>query len=142
MSIFSASAGELLNGHISLNFNDNRCHKGNLIEKINCHLHLLKKLIEKLHNFSRLLKRDAKNFDENKTCYREEIEKMSGQINQKFTFFHENIMKVIDKNAPIKKLVTEERKGYLCHKTITSQTVSSEVQVKNFFFLEKLFSTL
>ena len=28
---------------------------------------------------------------------------MSGQINQKFTFFHENIMKVIDKNAPIKK---------------------------------------
>ena len=136
MSIFSASAGELLNGHISLNFNDNRCHKGNLIEKINCHLHLLKKLIEKLHNYSRLLKRDAKNFDENKTCYREEIEKMSGQINQKFTFFHENIMKVID------KLVTEERKGYLCHKTITSQTVSSEVQVKNFFFLEKLFSTL
>ena len=42
----------------------------------------------------------------------------------------------------LKKLVTEELKGYLCHKTITSQTVSSEVQVKNFFFLEKLFSTL
>ena len=142
MSIFSASAGELLNGHISLNFNDNHCHKGNLIEKISCHLHLLKKLIEKLHNYSRLLKRDAKYFDENKTCYREEIEKMSGQINQKFTFFHENIMKVIDKNAPIKKLVTEELKGYPCHKTMTSQTESSEVQVKNFFFLEKLFSTL
>ena len=63
---------------------------------------------------------------------------MSGQINQKFTFFHENIMKVIDKNAPIKKLVTEELKGYPCHKTMTSQTESSEVQVKNFFFFRKV----
>ena len=38
----------------------------------------------------------------------------------------------------LKKLVTEELKGYLCHKTITSQTVSSEVQVKNFFFFRKV----
>ena len=26
----------------------------------------------------------------------------TGQINQKYTFFHENIMKVIDKNTPKK----------------------------------------
>ena len=32
-------------------------------------------------------------------------------------------------------LVTCKIKGYLCYKTITSQNVSSEGQVKNFFIL-------
>ena len=33
-------------------------------------------------------------------------------------------------------------KGYLRYKTITSQDVPSEAQVKNFFFMEKLCSVL
>ena len=41
---------------------------------------------------------------------KQKIENIRGQINQKYTFFHENIMKVIDKNAPLKKLTKEELK--------------------------------
>ena len=41
---------------------------------------------------------------------KQKIENISGQINQKYTFFHENIMKVIDKNATLKKLTKEELK--------------------------------
>ena len=40
-------------------------------------------------------------------------------------------------------IITEFLKGYLRYKTITSQNVSSEAQVKNFFyFVEKLCSIL
>ena len=35
----------------------------------------------------------------------------TGQINQKYTFFHENIMKVIDKNIPLKKLTKELKRS-------------------------------
>ena len=41
---------------------------------------------------------------------KQKIENIRGQIKQKYTFFHENIMKVIDKNAPLKKLTKEELK--------------------------------
>ena len=39
-----------------------------------------------------------------------EEKKPRGQINQKYTFLHDNIMKVINKNAPVKKLTREELK--------------------------------
>ena len=43
---------------------------------------------------------------------KQKIENFRGEIDQKYTFFHENIMKVIDKNAPLKKLTKEELKRY------------------------------
>ena len=41
---------------------------------------------------------------------KQKIQNIRGQINQKYKFFYENIMKVIDKNAPLKKLTKEELK--------------------------------
>ena len=41
---------------------------------------------------------------------KQKIENIRCQINQKYAFFHENIMKVIDKNTPLKKLTKEELK--------------------------------
>ena len=35
---------------------------------------------------------------------------MRSQINQKYTLLHENIMKVTDRNVPLKKLNKEELK--------------------------------
>ena len=96
------------------------CYKGNLIEKIPDHLPnflIIEKLTVKLDNQNRPLKKDLKNFDENKFVrdieelnLKQKIEIIRGQINQKYTFFHENIMKITDKNTPSKKLAKEELK--------------------------------
>ena len=48
--------------------------------------------------------------DIEKINLKQKIENIRGQTNQKYTFFHENIIKVIDKNAPLKKLTKEELK--------------------------------
>ena len=106
--------------NIFLNFNDMHCYSGNLIEKITDYLHnflIIEKLTVKLDNQDRPLKRDLKNFDENKLVrdieklnLKQKIENIRDQSNQKYTFFHENIMKVIDKNAPLKKITKEELK--------------------------------
>ena len=39
-----------------------------------------------------------------------ETENMKSQINQKYTLLHENIMKVTDRNVPLKKLNKKELK--------------------------------
>ena len=98
--------------NIFLNFNDMHCYSGNLIEKITHHLPnflIIEKLTVKLDNQDRPLKRDLKNFDEDKLVIdieklnlKQKIENTRSQINQKYTSFHENIMKVIDKNATLK----------------------------------------
>ena len=89
-----------------------------MIEKITDHLpNILEKLTVKIDYRDRPLKRDFKNFDEGQLVrdieelnLKQKIENIRGQINQKYTFFHENIMKVNDKNAPLKKLTKEELK--------------------------------
>ena len=77
----------------------------------------IEKLTVKLDNQDRPQKRDFKNFDEDKLVrdneelnLKQKIENFSGQINQNYKFSHENIMKVIDKNAPLKRLTKEELK--------------------------------
>ena len=91
-----------------------------MIEKIADHLPnflIIEKLTVKIDYRDRPLKRDFKNLDEDQLVrdieeltLKQKIENIRGQINQKYTFFHENIMKVIDKNAPLKKLTKEELK--------------------------------
>ena len=100
--------------NIFFNFNDMHCYSENVIEKNTDHLPnflIIKKLTVKLDKQDRPLKRDLKNFDEDKLVsdieelnLKQKIENIRGQINQKYAFFHENIMKVVDKNEPLKKL--------------------------------------
>ena len=64
--------------NIFLNFIDMHCYSGNLIEKITDHLTnflIIEKLTVKLDNQDRPLKRDLKNFDENKLV--RDIEKLN-----------------------------------------------------------------
>ena len=91
------------------------CYSGNLKEKITGHLPnflIIEKLTIKLDNQD-----EEKNSDEDKLVrdieelnLKRKMENIKSQINQKYKFFHENIMKVIDKNAPLKKLTNEELK--------------------------------
>ena len=103
-----------------MDFNDIHCYSGNLIEKITDHLPnflIIEKLTVKLGIQDRPQKRDLKNFDEDKLVrdneelnLKQKIENFSSQINQNYKFSHENTMKVIDKNAPLKRLTKEELK--------------------------------
>ena len=60
---------------------------------------------------------------------KQKIENFRGKIDQKYTFFHENIMKVIDKNAPLKKLLKEELKG--SKKSWTTKGIPTSIKKKN-----------
>ena len=89
------------------------CYSGKLIEKITDHLTnflIIENLFVKLDTQHRPLKRDLRNFDDDKLVkdikelnLEQKMENIRSQINQKYTFFLENIIKVIDKNAPLKK---------------------------------------
>ena len=117
------------------------CYKGNLIEKIPDHLPnflIIKKLTVKLDNQNRPLKSDFKNFDENKFVrdieelnLKLKIEIIRGQINQKYTFFHENIMKVTDKNTPLKNSLKRNLKDQKNH---GQQKAYSPPLRKNIYF--------
>ena len=72
---------------------------------------IIEKLTAKHDNQSWPLKRDLKNFDENKLLIeieklnlQQETENMMSQMNQTFTFFQQDNMKVIDKSVPFNKL--------------------------------------
>ena len=139
--ITSQDAPSLID-NIFLNLNNMHCYSGKLIEKVNDHLPnflIIEKLTLELDNQDRPLKRDLKNFDEDKLV--RDIEEINleqkteniGQINQKYTFYHENIMKVIDKNAPLKKLTKEElkrsRKPWITKGILTS--IKKKILLKN-----------
>ena len=73
-----------------------------------------------------------------KLVIEKKLRKWVVKLTKNLLSFMKILWKWLIKMHQLKKLVTEELKGYLCHKTITSQTVSSEVQVKILFFFRKV----
>ena len=104
---------------IFLNFNDMHCNSGNLLNKISDHLPnfiIVENLNLKMDNKQKIYKRSFENFEEknfrndiNKLKLKEKIESFNC-INNKYKSFHENIMQVINKHAPLKELSNREKK--------------------------------
>ena len=105
--------------NIFLNFNDMHCNSGNLLNKISDHLSnfiIVENLNLKMDNKQKIYKRSFENFEEknfkndiNKLKLKEKIESFNC-INSKYKSFHENIMQLINKHAPLKELSNREKK--------------------------------
>ena len=66
---------------------------------------------------------------------KQKIENIRGQINQKYTFFHENIMKVTDKNTPLKNSLKRNLKDQ--KKPWTTKSILTSIK-KKYILLKKI----
>ena len=95
------------------------CTSGNILEKISDHLPnflIIEKLNYHIKKYDKPYKRDCTNFDEENLLNDIKILNLNKQIqkindlNEKYDYFHGNIMQVVNKNIPLKKLSNKEIK--------------------------------
>lgn len=120
---------------------------GNLLDKVSDHLPnflIIEDFTISRKKVSRGTKRDMKNFDENKFLEDWDENYISlninnlENVNRKFEFLQEYIVKIIDKNAPKKTLTKKEQKRE--HKPWITPGIQKSIQIRNTFY-EKFVSS-
>ena len=116
-----------------IDFHHMQCTSGNILEKMSDHLPnflTIEKLNYHIKKYDKPYKRDYTNFDEEnllkdikKLNLNKQIQKIN-DLNEKYDCFHGNIMQVVNKNIPLKKLSNKEikrkKKPWITKRIITS----------------------
>ena len=115
----SEQAEPSLIDNIFINFTDLHFYRRNLLEKISDHLknfHIAEKLNVNIEQQQKPTMRDFTKFDSKKLAKGiddlnlEDKIKNYSEINEKFDFFHKNIINAINNNAPIREQTKREMK--------------------------------
>ena len=129
---------ESLIDNIFINFSDLHCSSGNLFEKISDHVPnfvIIENLSALKKEKSKVRIRDMKNFNENnfinelKNLKLEEVLKTIPDLNMKCEYFHNKILYLIDKNAPMRDATKKENKRN--HKPWITSGILKSIKQKN-----------
>ena len=129
---------ESLIDNIFINFSDLHCSSGNLFEKISDHLPnfmIIENLSALKKEKSKVRIRDMKNFNENnfinelKNLKLEEVLKTIPDLNMKYEYFHDKILYLINKNAPMRDATKKENKRN--HKPWITSGILKSIKQKN-----------
>ena len=128
---------ESLIDNIFINFSDLHCLSGNLFEKISDHLpnFIIENLsvLKKQKNKVRI--RDMKNFNESnftnelKNLKLDEVLKTIPDLNMKYEYFHDKIIYLINKHAPMRDVTKKENKRI--HKPWITSGILKSIKQKN-----------
>ena len=108
---------ESLIDNIFINFSDLHCLSGNLFEKISDHLPnfmIIENLFVLKKQKNKVRIRDMKNFNESnftnelKTLKLDEVLKTIPDLNMKYEYFHDKILCLINKHAPMRDATKKE----------------------------------
>ena len=103
--------------NIFINTNDKKVYCGNIIDKISDHLpnFAIINIFHKKRN-QKIMVRDMSHFNE--IVYKKDLEKLKRldilkhkTVNEMLNTFHEKLLEIIDKNAPLRTLSKREKKN-------------------------------
>ena len=134
----TAHQKESLIDNIFINFSDFHCSSGNLFENISDHLPnfmIIENLSALKKEKSKVRIRDIKNFNENnfinelKDFRLEDVLKTIPDLNMKYKYFHDKILYLINKNAPMRYATKKENKRH--HKPWITSGILKSIKQKN-----------